>query len=66
MAKVTITIEDGEETGVHLSIESEPAFPGPANKDQSHTNAQYLGVLAMTAMSKACGAGGDDEEGDDD
>lgn len=66
MAKVTITVEDNETSGIHLTIESDPAFPGPANKDQSYTNAQYLGMVAMTAMNKACGAGGDDEEEGDD
>lgn len=65
MAKVTITIEDNETSGIHLVIESDPAFPGPAKKDQEYTNAQYLGMVAMDAMSKKCGVGGDNEEEDD-
>jgi hypothetical protein len=64
MAKVTITIEDTEKTGIHLTIESDPPFPGPAAEDQTQTNAQYLGCVAMDAMSKACGHddGSDEEE----
>ena len=64
MAKVIMTIEDSG-AGIRLKIESDPAFPGPAKKVQNYTNAQYLGMLAMKAVSEEIGGddGDDDDEG---
>ena len=53
MATVIITITD-RDPGLKLRIESDPAFPGPAAKDQTTTQAQQLGLFAMEAMAKAC------------
>ena len=53
MAKVIITIEDKGQ-GINVKIESDPAFPGPAAKDQAMTNAQHLGLIAMEAICDAC------------
>lgn len=51
MAKVTITIED-ENDAVSMVVNSDPPFPGPANTDQTCTNAQVLGVVAFDAINK--------------
>ena len=61
MAEVTITIKD-EGRGVNIKIESNPPFPGPAAEDQTMTNAQYLGWVAMDAIAKACKSDGGEEE----
>jgi hypothetical protein len=53
MATVIITITD-KGKGLNLKIESDPAFPGPAAKDQTTTQAQQLGMFAMEAMAEAC------------
>jgi len=44
VAKVTITIEDGENDRVTMQIESDPPWPGPAAEDQSMTPAQGAGL----------------------
>jgi hypothetical protein len=52
MAKVIITIEDTnkKENQINIRIESDPAFPGPAAKDQTLTHAQECGLIAMQAI----------------
>lgn len=65
MATVTITLTD-EGSSLNIKIESDPSFPGPANKDQTMTNAQHLGLHALDAINKACVGGDDDDFGDDD
>jgi hypothetical protein len=54
MAKVTITIEDGDENenSVTMRIESDPAWPGPAAEDQSMTPAQSAGLRFFDWMRK--------------
>jgi len=61
MAKVTITIEDDNDAGmINVRIESDPAWPGPAAKDQTMTAAQHLGLVGMEAITKAA-KGGEEE-----
>lgn len=53
MAKVTITIEDGDkEDSVTMKIESDPAWPGPAAEDQTMTPAQAAGLRFFDWMQK--------------
>lgn len=44
MAKVTLVLEDEAAGTVNIKMESEPAWPGPAAKDQSMTTAQLMGI----------------------
>lgn len=51
MAKVSITIEDNEAGNVSFTIESEPAFPGPAApKGTELTPAQRMGLTLLEVV----------------
>lgn len=51
MATVTITLTDDADT-LHVVIESEPPFPGPASDDESLTAAQGWGLELIEHLNK--------------
>lgn len=51
MAKVVISIEDNANGNITFKIESEPAFPGPAAKEQTMTAAQRLGMTLLEVVN---------------
>ena len=57
MATVTITITDKPKGKLSLKIASDPAFPGPAAKDQTTTSAQTLGLMGLEAIGNICKTG---------
>jgi hypothetical protein len=53
MAKVVIIIEDENEQGVKINMESDPAIK--VKRPDEITNAQYLALIAMKAMNSVGG-----------
>jgi len=57
MATVTLTITDKPGGKLTIKIASDPAFPGPAAKDQTTTAAQHVGLLGLEAIGEICKSG---------